>query len=75
MYNCTMTMKVVSKTRRAKLPVVHDVEAELRGRLLYFWMQDGRSGMLDLSNSIGHLPKKWDEFEMVCALRQQRFLR
>ena len=43
------------------LPAVRKVEAAPTGRQLYVWMDDGRSGMVDLSDWKGYLRGKWDE--------------
>ena len=43
------------------LPAVRKVEAAPTGWRLYVWMQDGRSGMLDLSDWTGHPADKWEQ--------------
>ena len=45
---------------RADLPSVSAVEAAPAGRQLYVWMDDGRSGMIDMSGWTGHPCDKWD---------------
>ena len=52
-------MKVIARSFAAALPAVEDVEAAEEDWMLYVWMQDGRSGMLDLSDSCGYLADKW----------------
>ena len=46
---------------RAHLPSVIYVEAAPRGRQLYVRLDDGRSGMVDLSDWEGPLADRWDE--------------
>jgi len=53
-------MTVKASFRVVDLPAVREVEAAPKGRLLYLWMQDGRSGMLDLSDWNGYLRERWD---------------
>lgn len=54
-------MKLFARNRRVDLPAVREVEPAEKGWLLYIWMQDGRSGMLDLSNWRGYPAAKWEE--------------
>ena len=42
------------------LPSVTGVEASPTGRQLYVWLDDGRSGMVDLSDWEGPLADRWD---------------
>ena len=42
------------------LPNVSAVEAAPTGRQLYVWMEDGRSGVVDMSDWTGHPCDKWD---------------
>ena len=42
------------------LPNVSEVEAAPEGRQLYVWMDDGRSGVVDMSDWTGHPCDKWD---------------
>ena len=43
------------------MPSVEQVESAPDAWLLYVWMNDGRSGMLDLSDWTGHLADRWRE--------------
>ena len=54
-------METTITITRADLPSVSAVEAAPAGRQLYVWMDDGRSGMVDLSDWKGYLRGKWDE--------------
>lgn len=47
--------------RKVDLPSVEQVESAPDAWLLYVWMNDGRSGMLDLSDWTGHLADRWRE--------------
>ena len=44
----------------ADIPSVIEVEAAPTGRQLYVWLDDGRSGVVDMSEWTGHPCDKWD---------------
>ena len=54
-------MKIKATILKAvHLPSVTDVEASPTGRQLYVRLDDGRSGMVDLSDWEGPLADRWD---------------
>ena len=54
------TKTIINRTKPPRLPSVTDVKAAPAGKHLYVWLDDGRSGMVDMSDWTGHPCDKWD---------------
>ena len=54
------TNTTITITKAAHLPSVTALEAAPTGKKLYVWLDDGRSGMVDMSEWTGHPCDKWD---------------